>query len=401
MTGEQDPPQQEPPEQDPPQQEPPQHDPPRHEHPTGPHEHGHSVYEPGEFLDAPAEEAISEAEVSLTRRWLNWRTIGGSIFALVLVFLLFRVVLNVDFGRTWQLVSTANVWLLLVGLGAYYLTFPLRSLRWSLILRRVGSPIPYRDATEILFLSWFVNCLVPAKLGDLYRAYLLRASHGASISRTVGTIFLERVTDIVVIFALALAAGFWSFRNRNRPEVDFLFLAGFVIATALIIFIVVLRFQGRRLAAFLPARAAELYERFHEGSTGALRPGLLLQVTLITAAVWILEGVRVYFVIRSLDLAAVDLPPLNLGISSAIFVALAASLLTVVPLTPAGMGFVQAGIVGVLTLYGVSTEAGTAVAITDFLLSTLSVIVIGGVLYAFSRKVRQAHGTGRARSSPA
>ena len=43
-----------------------------------------------------------------------------------------------------------------------------------------------RDATEILFLSWFVNCLVPAKLGDLYRAYLLRANYGASISRTVG-----------------------------------------------------------------------------------------------------------------------------------------------------------------------------------------------------------------------
>ena len=339
-------------------------------------------------------------EVSLSRRWLNWKTIGGTIFALVLVFLLFRVVLNVDFGRSWELVSTANVWLLLVGLGAYYLTFPLRSLRWSLILRRVGSPIPYREATEILFLSWFVNCLVPAKLGDLYRAYLLRANRGASISRTVGTIFLERVTDIVVIFALALAAGFWSFRNRNRPEVDFLFLAGFVVASLLVIFLVVLRFQGRRVTKYLPARVADLWERFHEGSTAAMRPMLLLQVAVITAAVWMLEGVRVYFVIRSLDLTAFDLPALNLGISSSIFVALAASLLTVVPLTPAGMGFVQAGIVGVLYLYGVSTEAATAVAITDFVLSTLSVIVIGGVVYATSGIVRRAHGTARSSSSP-
>lgn len=372
----------------------------RPEHPTGPHEHGHSVYEPGEFLDAPPEELIAEAEVSLTRRFLNWKTIGSIVFALVLVFLLFRVVLNVDFGRTWMLVQTANVWLLLAGLGVYYLTFPLRSLRWWLILRRVGSPIPYRDATEILFLSWFVNCVVPAKLGDLYRAYLLRANHGASISRTVGTIFLERITDIVIIFALALAAGFWSFRNRNRPEVDLLFLAGFIVASLLVVFVIVLRFQGRRITGYLPARLRDLYERFHEGSTGALRPGLLLQVGLITAAVWILEGARVYFVIRSLDLSALDLPPLNLGISSSIFVALAASLLTVVPLTPAGVGFVQAGIVGVLTLYGVSTEAGTAVAVTDFLLSTLSVIVFGGLLYAFSGMVRRAHGTPNGRPAP-
>jgi len=203
------------------------------EHPKGPHEHGHSVYEPGEFLDAPAEEVISDLEVALSRRFLNWRTLGALAFVLVMVFLLFRVVLNVDIGRTWQLVSTAHVGLLVVGLAAYYLTFPLRSLRWWLILRRVGTEVPYRDATEILFLSWFVNCLVPAKLGDLYRAYLLRGNFGASISRTVGTIFLERISDVVVIFALALAAGFWSFRNRNNPQVDALFLAGFVVAAAL------------------------------------------------------------------------------------------------------------------------------------------------------------------------
>ncbi|HEX6655724.1 MAG TPA: lysylphosphatidylglycerol synthase transmembrane domain-containing protein, partial [Candidatus Limnocylindria bacterium] len=294
-----------------------------------------------------------------------------------------------------------HVGLLFIGLLAYYLTFPLRSLRWWLILRRVGTDVPYRDATEILFLSWFVNCLVPAKLGDLYRAYLLRGNYGASISRTVGTIFLERITDIVVIFALALAAGFWSFRNRNNPQVDTLFLAGFVVAAGLVIFLVLLRFQGHRVARLLPSQVAELWERFHEGSTGALRPMLLLQVGLITGAVWILEGVRVYFVIRSLDLQAMDLPALNLGISSTIFVALAGSLLTVIPLTPAGIGFVQAGIVGVLTLYGVSTEAGTAVAITDFLLSTLSVIVIGGVVYAFSDMVRRAHGVSNGRPTPA
>lgn len=358
------------------------------EHPTGPHEHGHSYYEPGEFLDAPPEEAIAEAEVSLQRRLLNWRTIGSIIFALVLVFLLFRVVLNVDFRTTWELVRSANPTLLLAAFIAYYLTFPLRSLRWWLVLRNVATHVRYRDATEILFLSWFVNCLVPAKLGDLYRAYLLRATYAASISRTVGTIFLERIADLVLIFALALAAGFWSFRGRNRPEVDALFLAGFVFVTALVIFVVVLRWQGRRLTQWLPGRAAELYERFHEGSTGAMRPWVLAQVGAVTAAVWLLEGARVLFVIRALDL-----PGVNLGISSSIFVALGASLLTAVPLTPAGIGFVQAGIVFMLALYGVPAAAATAVALTDFLISTLSVIVIGGVVYAFSSKVRQAHGS--------
>ena len=84
---------------------------------------------------------------------------------------------------------------------------------------------------------------------------------------------------------------------------------------------------------------------------------------------------------------------MQLGISSSIFVALAASLLTAMPLTPAGIGFVQAGIVGVARrCTACPVEAGTAVALTDFVLASLSVIVIGGMLYAFSPMVRRAHG---------
>jgi len=358
-------------------------------HPSGEHEHGHSVYEPAEFLDAPPDEAIPEQEVSLVRRLLNLRTIGSIAFGLVLVFLLFRVILNVDFGRAFELMRGANLWLLLAGLVAYYLTFPLRSLRWTLILRRVGTRVGYRAATEILFLSWFVNCLVPAKLGDLYRAYLLKGTYGASASRTVGTIFIERIADIIVIVGLALAAGYWSFRGRQRPEVDALFIAGFVIALALIVFVLALRFAGGHLTRFLPARAADLYERFHEGSTGALTPSSLPIILATTGAIWLLEGARVYFVIRALNL-----PDAHLGISASVFVALAAALLTAIPLTPAGVGFVEAGIVGALLIYGVPHDAAVAVALTDRAISIMTVIVLGGILYAFSGMVRRAHGAG-------
>ncbi len=353
----------------------------------GSHTHEGAIYEAGEFLDAPPDEAIPEREVSLTARLLNLRTIGSVVFALLLIGFLFRVVLNVDFASTWDYITGANPWMLLAGLAAYYLTFPLRSLRWSLILRRVGSPVPYRDATEILYLSWFVNCVVPAKLGDLYRAYLLRGNYGASISRTVGTIFIERISDVIIIFSLALAAGFWSFRGRNRPEVDALFVAGFAFAALLVLAVVALRYGGGRLGTLMPDRLSTYYERFRHGSTAALTPGTLVMVLAITVAVWTLEGVRVYFVIHALGLAELD----TLRISASIFVALAASLLTAIPLTPAGIGFVQFGIVWALGLYGVSPEAGTAVALTDFVLSTLSVIVFGGILYLFSGKVRRAH----------
>jgi uncharacterized protein (TIRG00374 family) len=351
--------------------------------------HGHSVYEPSEFLGTPESEAIPESEVSLAQRFLNVRTIGSLIFAVVLLFLLFRVVLNIDFGATVALIRDADPTLLLAALVVYYLTFPLRGGRWWYVLRKVGTFIKFWVATEILFLSWFVNCLVPAKLGDLYRAYLLKGNFGGSASRTVGTIFVERIADIVVIFGLALAAGFWSFRGRARPEVDFIFVAAFLLVAILVALLLVLRFAGHHLERLLPGRAAGFYSRFREGSTRALTPRAVSVLGSVTILIWLAEGLRVFFVIKALDL-----PDVQLGISAAVFVALVAALLTAIPLTPAGIGFVEAGIVGALSLYGVPPESAVAVALTDRAISILSVVVLGGLDYLRSPLVRRAHRAG-------
>ena len=71
-----------------------------------------------------------------------------------------------------------------------------------------------RDSTEIIFLSWLVNCVVPAKLGDVYRAYLLKINSTASLSRTFGTVFIERVLDLFAIAILGIAAGLLELPRR-------------------------------------------------------------------------------------------------------------------------------------------------------------------------------------------
>ena len=60
---------------------------------------------------------------------------------------------------------------------------------------------------EIIYLSWFVNCIVPAKLGDAYRSYLLKRDAGVSFSRTIGTILAERMIDLLILFSLLLRLG--------------------------------------------------------------------------------------------------------------------------------------------------------------------------------------------------
>ena len=68
-----------------------------------------------------------------------------------------------------------------------------------------------------------------------------------------------------------------------------------------------------------------------------------------------------------------------------IFVALIGSLLTAIPLSPAGLGFAQAGVIGVLTVaYKVPLPEATAITILDWVISVLSIIVFGAILYVVS-----------------
>jgi uncharacterized membrane protein YbhN (UPF0104 family) len=75
----------------------------------------------------------------------------------------------------------------------------------------------------------------------------------------------------------------------------------------------------------------------------------------------------------------------QIGIASTIFVALVSAVLTVVPFTPAGIGIVEAGMVGILVaLFGFTPESAIALALLDRLVGVGSLVVGGGALFALS-----------------
>jgi uncharacterized protein (TIRG00374 family) len=94
----------------------------------------------------------------------------------------------------------------------------------------------------------------------------------------------------------------------------------------------------------------------------------------MTLLVWFFEAGRLLLILGALGL---DLPA-----SQVVFVAVASSLLTTVPLTPAGFGFVEIAMVYVLTDgFGLAQKDAVAVAVLDRAVSVFSVIVVGGFLY--------------------
>jgi uncharacterized protein (TIRG00374 family) len=344
-----------------------------------------AVLEPGD--------EVSRDQLSLTRRLANPKTIISIVVPIVLLVLLVRALPGFHLEQLPARILAADPLWLIAAFVVYYLGFPLRGYRWALLIRSTGERLSVRDSTEIVFISWLVNCLVPAKLGDVYRAYLLRLNYQVSLSRTFGTVFIERIFDLFAIVLLGLAAGLWSFRTGLPGEIQLIFATGFLVMAVLAAGLFTMRNFGRRVLVAVPGlnRLTEFYDRFEEG-VFAIGGRQVPRLALVTVLIWSTEAARLFFVVNALGLAGV-----HLGISGAFFVALAASLLTAVPFTPAGVGIVEAGIVGILTLaYGVDQTQALTIALVDRSISVLSIIVLGSIAYLVSPKTKGRMSAARA-----
>jgi hypothetical protein len=239
---------------------------------------------------------------------------------------------------------------------------------------------PVRTLTTIVLLSWFVNCIVPAKLGDAYRGLLLRQRIGVSFTRALGTIVAERLLDVVALAVLLVASGLLAFHGSVPAALRWWFIAGAGLALVGVMGLMTLMFLGAALERLLPTRLRPHVERLREGIVGSFKRAQMPAVCGFTAAIWTLEGVRVYCVAHAFGV--------SLSAAQSMLVALLASLLTTFPITPAGLGAVEGGMIVALKLFDVSVTNAGAIALVDRGIAYWSVIVVGGAAWLVSRRQR-------------
>ncbi|MSQ14488.1 MAG: flippase-like domain-containing protein [Dehalococcoidia bacterium] len=332
----------------------------------------------------PSDVGAEEREVNIPSRLIRKETLASFVVAFVIITLLLTH-LSIDFGDLWNRVQSADPVLYLVAFVVYYSTFPLRAYRWLLLLNNIGikksdnTPLPsIVGLSQIIVLGWFANCVVPAKLGDAYRGYLLKKETLASFSSTMGTVLAERIIDMVVLFLLLVAAGVGLLGGASEEYVRNILLAGLAMLTVMATGLLVMLMLRGQLHWLLPARLKEVYARFHSGTIGSFRRMPL--VSTISVVVWLMETGRLLFVTKSLGI--------SLSFSHVIFISLANSILTVLPFTPGGLGLVEAGVVGLLLVLvpSLSKEAALSVAVLDRAISYWSLLGVGTAFLVIGRR---------------
>ncbi len=269
---------------------------------------------------------------------------------------------------------------LLLAILVHYSGFVLRGWRWQKLLSGMGHRLKYSYTTTLLVSGWFVSALLPARLGDVLRATLLKRDHQIPLAEGFASIATERALDIFAILLLALLAATWALAGRT-PAWVWQSIGGGAILFVLVVVILLASPQLERFFAKLFHWS--IYQKIVRFGFELLanvrklgkNPRLLWAVLGQSFYIWACDVFLMYFVLLSVGVIA--------PISLAAFVGMTVDLAASVPIIPGALGQVEGTALGVLSLFQISPEKSTMTILLNRFISYWTFIIVSGAVAYF------------------
>lgn len=296
---------------------------------------------------------------------------------------------SANLGDVWSQVRQARLDYLVYAFLAVGVTYWARAIRWQLLLEPIG-PTRFRTAFRTTVIGFAALSVLPARVGDILRPYLLARQEGLSAPATFATVVMERVLDLVSVLLL-LAIYVWGFADsttlppRLRGPIELSSAIAGAAAVAMIVAMWLLATHPERIGAYveraarvLPrrmgARLGSLAHTFSAGFAAAREPRALVLSFLWSLPLWITLAAEAWLVTLAFG---IKMPFTGSFLLQALLV------IGVAVPTPGAVGsYHEAYRIGVTTFFGAPNDAAVAAAIVTHAVSFIPVVLVGMVFMA-------------------
>jgi len=286
---------------------------------------------------------------------------------------------RVQLGAVTAALAGADPFWVAAAMLVYALNLAVRAWRWQVILRPVAV-VPFPIVARALLVGYGLNAVMPARLGELFRAEFFKKTYGLSRVWGLTSIVIERLFDgITVVCCLGFGL---LFAAAARPNAGLLIK---VLMTGGVLFGVVLvaafclsgSVMSRIVGRFpgLSGQMAMVQQGFE-----ILRTWRTLKVIGITLVIYVPDALTLWFLVKAVGL--------TLGFSDTLVLLGAASLSTLVPSGPAFLGTLQFAYALAVEFAGGARALGIAAATLAQLCLLLPLAVIAAAIIV--------HGSGTA-----
>jgi uncharacterized protein (TIRG00374 family) len=297
------------------------------------------------------------------------RILAGMVGAALAIALLLWAVRGVHIGEVIRQIRNSDPWPLALGVVLATITFPMRLIRWRLLLRsESGAPLPPAPLWHAIAIGFMANNLLPFRAGELVRTFAATKLSGMRFPAVMSSIAVERVFDGLACVGL-LAVGLLTSDLPAGVVVGGVSLAraaqiaGVISLGALAAAGAVVAFPlaaERLIRVTLPPgkladRLVFIIEGLRHGLASLRSPALLARVIIWSLALWLVNALALW-----VSFAAFDIP---VGFGGALLMQGVLVIGISVQLTPGFVGQFEAAIVAALALYGISNDVASSYAI--------------------------------------
>jgi uncharacterized protein (TIRG00374 family) len=152
------------------------------------------------------------------------KTLQYLLFFAIGVLVFWLVYRDLDMQTLKNEIGNVNLWWLLLSILLGILSHISRAIRWNMLIR----PLGYNPSTLNTFLSvmvMYLTNLVLPRAGELARCSVLGRYEKIPFTKLVGTVVIERITDLIamLIFAFLIILSQWPIFRRfleQHPDVN-------------------------------------------------------------------------------------------------------------------------------------------------------------------------------------
>jgi len=312
----------------------------------------------------------------------SWR---GALGVLLSVGLLYWTLRNERWTDIWATLRNSDLLLWALATLVSQLIFPLRALRWRVILHPVAPNIALGALWRATAIGMMVNNVLPARAGELARAYAIgREDARVPFSAALGSLAVDRTFDAaVLVMLLALATLDPAFGAATALGDKTI---GAVVATSTLL--VVAAFTMLAVGAFAPTRIVRIAAAVTRLIRPVWEPRVRLLVTNIISGLGVLRDPRRFAAVFAWTLAhwltnaaafwlGFKALGLEVPVTAALLVQGVIAIGVSIPSSPGFFGVFELAGKMALVLYGVSETDAVSWALGFHILSFIPITLIG------------------------
>ncbi len=309
----------------------------------------------------------------------NWQNmilnLGISLFFLDFVFA------EINLAEVGQAFAKANYWMLLPSTVFVMIHLYFRTLRSQALLKPMGGA-RFWPTFRALVIGITANAILPARVGEFLRAYVLGRSTGLSKTGVFATVVVERILDGLTVLLVLVGVIILGISN---PQLQQFGMAGGILyggaLAALVVFMTKRHWADALINKLLPQKLAEFSLNILDGFLSGLAilksPGDWGAVLLWNILTWVPIPISFWFALQTFDFGAA------IPWQAAVLMLPAMALALSIPGPPGGIGPVHVAVVLTLdlTLPNAAAVADTIAAASILIhLSQFGPEVIAGII---------------------